>query len=261
MNDESRPPASRHRALREPLIAFLVATAIASALYWSARVVPFVAGNLHGAIAIVFLYVPWVAARVSRRSFDYAEAGLTIEPLGRNLVTCGLAVAVAWPAFFLAFLGFYGFGCRTQQPAFALWMQSFAPICPRWLGFGGASFHLPPRFGLLALSQLVVVAVPEELFFRGYLWTRLSGVWEAQSLPRFRVFGVLLGPTWLATSLLFALGHVLVDFDIARLAVFFPALVFGWMRARTGSIAAGALFHALCNLLSDLLHHSFFSPL
>jgi hypothetical protein len=30
------------------------------------------------------------------------------------------------------------------------------------------------------------------------------------------------------------------------------------MRARTGSIAAGALFHALCNLLSDVLHTSYF---
>jgi membrane protease YdiL (CAAX protease family) len=57
---------------------------------------------------------------------------------------------------------------------------------------------------------------------------------------------------------LFALGHVLVDFNPQRLAVFFPALAFGWMRARTGSLAAGAVFHALCNLLADVLHASFF---
>ena len=43
-----------------------------------------------------------------------------------------------------------------------------------------------------------------------------------------------------------------------RLAVFFPALLFGWMRARTGSIAAGALYHALCNVLADTLHVSYF---
>jgi hypothetical protein len=30
------------------------------------------------------------------------------------------------------------------------------------------------------------------------------------------------------------------------------------MRARTGSVAAGAVFHALCNLYSDVLHTSFF---
>ena len=62
----------------------------------------------------------------------------------------------------------------------------------------------------------------------------------------------------ITSAVLFALGHVLVDFNPQRLAVFFPALVFGWMRARTGSLAAGAMFHALCNLLSDVLHTSFF---
>jgi membrane protease YdiL (CAAX protease family) len=46
--------------------------------------------------------------------------------------------------------------------------------------------------------------------------------------------------------------------NVQRLAVFFPALVFGWMRARTGSILAGATFHALCNLFADVLHTSFF---
>jgi hypothetical protein len=30
------------------------------------------------------------------------------------------------------------------------------------------------------------------------------------------------------------------------------------MRARTGSIAAGATFHALCNVVSDVLHTSYF---
>ena len=60
------------------------------------------------------------------------------------------------------------------------------------------------------------------------------------------------------SSALFALGHLLVIPNPQRLAVFFPALVFGWMRARTGSIAAGATFHALCNVVSDVLHTSYF---
>jgi membrane protease YdiL (CAAX protease family) len=60
------------------------------------------------------------------------------------------------------------------------------------------------------------------------------------------------------SSALFAVSHVAVIPNPQRLAVFFPALLFGWMRARTGSIAAGAAFHALCNLLSDVLHTSYF---
>jgi membrane protease YdiL (CAAX protease family) len=62
----------------------------------------------------------------------------------------------------------------------------------------------------------------------------------------------------LLSSLLFAIGHLMVIPNPQRLAVIFPALVFGWMRARTGSIVPGALFHALCNLFADVLHTSYF---
>lgn len=242
-------------SLVEPLAAFLVATALASALFWTAKVVPLVADNLHGAIAVVFLYVPWLAARLARRSFDYGEAGLTVRPVGTNLRVCGVAVLVTWPLFFIAFLVFYGTACRPNAPALlGYWAETFAPICHRWLGLSEVTLRLPPKFLLLALSQLLVVAVPEELFFRGYLWQRLEERWPS----RVRVLGAEVGPTLLVTSGLFALGHVLVDFDPQRFAVFFPGLVFGWMRARAGSLAAGALFHALCNLLSDVLHTSFF---
>jgi membrane protease YdiL (CAAX protease family) len=118
----------------------------------------------------------------------------------------------------------------------------------------GARLQLPPDFLLLALSQILVVAVPEELFFRGYLMGRLEERWPS----RRRFLGANVGRPLVVSSLLFALGHLLVDFDLQRLSVFVPALVFGWMRARTGSIAAGALFHALCNLFSEVLHDSFF---
>ena len=40
-------------------------------------------------------------------------------------------------------------------------------------------------------------------------------------------------------------------------AVFFPALVFGWLRARTGGIGASMLFHALCNVYSQALGRGF----
>jgi membrane protease YdiL (CAAX protease family) len=52
---------------------------------------------------------------------------------------------------------------------------------------------------------------------------------------------------------LFALLHFLVGFSPARLAVFFPALVFGWLREKRSGIGAAIWFHALSNLLSELL--------
>ena len=130
----------------------------------------------------------------------------------------------------------------------------FGGLCRHWMGPTGGHLRLPPRFLLLAFSQLVVVAIPEELFFRGYLMERLEQVWP----PTKNLFGARVGWALVASSALFALGHLLVIPNPQRLAVFFPALVFGWMRARTGSIAAGATFHALCNVVSDVLHTSYF---
>ena len=71
--------------------------------------------------------------------------------------------------------------------------------------------------------------------------------------PVRRFLGAPIGRGLVVSSLLFALGHVAVVPNPQRLAVFFPALVFGWMRARTGSIVPGAVFHALCNLFADVL--------
>ena len=42
-------------------------------------------------------------------------------------------------------------------------------------------------------------------------------------------------------------------FSPARLAVFFPALVFGFMRKTRNGIGAAIWFHAFCNLLSEIL--------
>ena len=55
------------------------------------------------------------------------------------------------------------------------------------------------------------------------------------------------------TCAAFALGHVLTEPNPGRLAVFFPALVFGWLRARTGGVGASIVFHALCNLFASTL--------
>jgi membrane protease YdiL (CAAX protease family) len=247
--------ADRRPGLVEPVAAFFAATAVASALYWIAQVVPFVRSNLHGGIAIAFLYAPAAAARLSGRPFDYQEAGLRLRPVLPGLAVAGVGIAVTWPVFFGSFLVFYGAVCAPYAPALLqFWAETFAPVCGHWIGVRGAALRLPPDFLLLALSQLLVVAVPEELFFRGYLMGRFEERWPS----RRRVLGAPVGRALLASSALFALGHVLVDFDVQRLTVFFPALVFGWMRARTGTIAAGALFHALCNLFSEVLHQSFF---
>jgi membrane protease YdiL (CAAX protease family) len=259
MISPARPAAA---GLSEPLLAFFTATALASALFWTGRSVTLLGENLHGAIALIFLFAPRLAASLSGRPFDYRDAGLRLDPIGDNARVLGLALAIAWPLFMVAFLVFYGGLCSlVSSPTFGYWADWMAGSCGRWAGWDGVAFRLPPGgwsgLGLLAVTQVVVVALPEEVFFRGYLYSRLEERWPSTR----RFLGAPVGRTLLVTSVLFALGHVLVDFNVQRAAVFFPALVFGWMRARTRSVAAGALFHALCNLYSDVLHTSFFSRL
>lgn len=109
-----------------------------------------------------------------------------------------------------------------------------------------------------SLNQLVGIALPEEAFFRAYLQTRLQDV----STYKRRWLGAWIYPkAWIGQAIVFALVHVLVTPHPSRLAVFFPALVFGWMRQKSGGIGAGIVFHALCNLYAQVLYLSWLTPM
>ena len=247
------PPSPRPPGWREPVLAFAVTTALAAGLFWTARVVPVLHRNLNAAIAVLFFYAPVVAGRAAGRRFDFRDAGLTLQPLRANAAALGLALAVAFPLFVVGFFVFYGVACG---PAASSGLGAvLGRMCPGgWQGLDGGHLRLPASFALIAANQILVVALPEEIFFRGYLLQRL----DAWRPPRGRLLGAPVGVGLPLSAVLFALGHVLVDFNPQRLAVFFPALIFGWLRARTGSLAAGVGFHAACNLLADVLHTSYF---
>jgi uncharacterized protein len=97
----------------------------------------------------------------------------------------------------------------------------------------------------LIAYQLFFVAIPEEFFYRGYMQTRLNEVFER----RFLLFGIPFSHSLWITSLLFAFGHSLVVLRWWHFATFFPGLLFGLLRERTGGVMAGAFFHAACNIL------------
>lgn len=132
---------------------------------------------------------------------------------------------------------------------------------------GFPSLVFTADFASFALAQFIVVALPEEAFFRGFVQTRLDdhfrgttssperdgpdGDVPESDAPRRRVHFAAL----LLQAVLFALIHFLVDgFNPARLAVFFPGLLFGLLRARRGGIGAAIVFHALCNIYGELLY-------
>jgi membrane protease YdiL (CAAX protease family) len=240
---------SPRRAVAEVVAAFAFATAVAAALYR----VRALEGWFHVVVAALFLYLPaWLA-----RGRDLGEFGFTSRPLARNLVVVGVAVAVVFPLFAVGFAGWQAIACRLPS------LIALAPgPCPaaRTAAAALASLlrHAAPRLpsGVLKLAatEVLGVALPEELFFRGWMQGRLAEAFPARA----RLLGAPVGGALVVAAALFALCHWAVQGNPATLAVFFPGLVFGWMRARTNSIFPGTLFHALCNLYIETLHRSLF---
>jgi membrane protease YdiL (CAAX protease family) len=129
-----------------------------------------------------------------------------------------------------------------------------------WLGFviwwqPARDFSWPPAPAAESvLTQVLGIAMPEEMFYRGYVQTAL----DDKSPWRWRFLGAELGAGILLGSAVFALGHLATTGQPARLSVFFPSLVFGWLRARTGGIGAAVVFHAACNIFSAFLTDAYF---
>ena len=149
----------------------------------------------------------------------------------------------------------------TSARAFA-WTVLIALVClpPFWLGYvlwyqPGQPFRPapPPALGGEVMGQLLVIALPEEAFYRGYLQTKLDDAWGTRT----RLLGATVGPGLVVSAAIFALGHLATEVHPNRLAVFFPALLFGWLRARTGGIGSAVLVHASFNLFASYLARSY----
>lgn len=183
-------------------------------------------------VATVALVLRRDAATI--RHFGLSLGGLLEpSPLERGRLVRSAAHAAAW--------------------AFGLFLLIAAPFV---VGFRiywqvRVPFHLrlPSRLIDDGLGQVLVIALPEEAFYRGYLMTALDDEWGTP----WKVAGAKIGWGLFASSALFAAGHLLTEPNPQRLAVFFPALLFGWLRARTGGIGAALLFHALCNMLAEIV--------
>lgn len=190
-----------------------------------------------------FLYLPLLAMR--RRGEDYGDYGLTLRNWRADLKWFLILAAIIGPSYF----ALYWIGAESLQhlPDWAARFLSPVNTEPRFVP------RLPPRFEEWVLDQVFVTALPEEFFYRGFIMTRLRDAW-----PQGRRFlGVRLGPAFWLTAVLFALGHLAI-FEVYRLYVFIPALIFAWMREKTGTVIGASLLHAAANLYQQFLLLSFF---
>ena len=271
----AEPETSVRRRARQAVLA-------TGALYTAYGLLGLVPGiNNYRGVALVaaFYFLPsWLLRREPEVQARYQVGPDSPVPpwRWRGAKVALVAALVVFPPFVLCFWWFYQQVCvgdlRVLSPVLALeGLTPWAGGLERFLaglcrahsgGFWPAGLELPASWtaygGLGFVRQvaegLFAVALAEEVFHRGYLMSALEDLWP----PRRSVLGAKVGLAAVVSSLLFAFGHLVGMAQAARLATFFPALVFAWLWRRSGSLWAPALFHTAANLLMDLLLESTF---
>ena len=156
----------------------------------------------------------------------------------------------------------YGLDLRFRPPGlgfhltFGVFLLAAYAAMHAAFAIGGQHRSFAPHFSARPLLELVpeilAVAVPEEVFFRGYLQAR----WDLALGTPWSLFGASVGPGLLVQAAVFAACH-LVGGDWTRLRVFFFALIAGWLRSRSGSVLAPVAYHGVTNVWYRLVDGSF----
>jgi len=129
-----------------------------------------------------------------------------------------------------------------KDPLFGVALAA-GPLC--WLGF---FFILQPSLQLgwpltapvMYLLPVLVYPVLEEIVFRGLIQELVHDYLSKSSLGPATVANLL-------TSLLFAGLHFVYHPPLWAALVFFPSLVFGFFKDRTGVLTAPILLHVFYN--------------
>ena len=206
-------------------VVILYGIAIGSiGLFKALSVIPFVYENLWGIAGIIFLFLP--VEYLYRKRANLEDFGICWKFLGRGVWVSLVLIVIFFPPYILGF---------------------------KWW-FSRVNFDLgvPWSFWKEVVGNLFLVALPEEAFYRGYMQTRLDSVFTR----KINILGAKVGWSVVVTAAFFALGH-LIEPRLDKLGTFFPGLVFGWLRAKTGSIGGAVIFHASCNIWAQILYYGY----
>ncbi len=232
-------PPERARALRQIAVSYLVTNGLVFAL---SRRGPMQYG-LHELIGALFLVSALWSVR--RDDDDTERYGVRLGGIfpgragdDRSLVR---AVVESIPGAFTE-LGVAAGVAAVVLPVYALcWPLFNAAPAARHFVLDGARWKE-------ILTNLLAVALTEEMYFRGFVQTRLGdafGVAKDLALrPRLKAMTL---PVIIAAAL-FAITHVTVEVTLQRAVVFFPALLFGYVRVWRGGIGAAVFLHAISNV-------------
>lgn len=212
-------------------ISFVTVILIAIVRFlYSHQHLPFIGEYYAVIFAVLFLYVPVFVLWLEKKKVDFIDTSFS-----------------GYTASFLHFLMWV----LIIFPPYLIAAHFWETIIYGKVGFRLAAF---PDLWKTILFQVLLIALPEEFYFRGYMQGKLNDVWQ----KRWRFLGANVGWAWPITAVIFAFAHSFVNYQWWHFSIFFPALLFGWLRERTGSITAGALFHAMSNIVSDYIARSYY---
>ncbi|OGQ24594.1 MAG: hypothetical protein A2138_02650 [Deltaproteobacteria bacterium RBG_16_71_12] len=263
------PPLDPRAGAREALIAAVVLLALLGGGKHLVRAIGL--GEVIFTIIAGFqIYVPlWLIQRRGEAPESYAlhAHGLLLGPvaaLRRRLVRARRRRRRRGrPSRLARLLALYGRGAQLRPGplardlglAFALALLVFPPFSvghhfwQQAFGAGAFAFRVPDDLLATLVKNVFLVALPEEMFYRGFLERRLERLWPT----RWHVWLIPISRTVILASALFALGHFLGEYHPARLGPFFPAFVFSALTRRSGSITGAVFFHGASNAFSALL--------
>lgn len=165
---------------------------------------------------------------------DEAEAGVVVAWSGKDLLTGFAAVLILLVP---VALGNHFVRTGLQDMAFQFSLDNYARL-------------ETPLYWEVPL-QLLCVALPEEFFYRGYLQTAFLKFFKERSMRFAPALAIV------CASVCFALVH-LPSGGLARLLTFFPGLLFGFLRFKSGGLLGAILCHAACNMMMAVLNVHYF---
>jgi membrane protease YdiL (CAAX protease family) len=157
--------------------------------------------------AVLFLAVP-----LQHYGKDRKASWLEVADLRKSAIA-GFGLAAAGGLAFLAY--------------------SLLPLPPLLSPYPGPR----PPLGEFLVRQGLLAALPEEVFFRGYLYDAFEEKGWEPVLP---------------AAVVFCAGHLLILPSLYRALTFFPGLLLGWGRKKTGNVYVPILVHILFNLFPYL---------
>ncbi|MDA3863850.1 MAG: type II CAAX endopeptidase family protein [Deltaproteobacteria bacterium] len=210
---------------------------------------PFLFAYISLVFAVIFLLTPeLVLARLTPENQDKPQIKLWQHSLLKSIIWGVATSVILLGAYWLLHYFWFKYSCPGNS-GFSLGRN-----CSNYHSTFTYPFSLLKSLDLLAF-QLIIVAFPEEFFYRGFLQPLL---YKSTQLQRFTGFKKI-GAAIFLQALLFAVGHFLIDFNPMRLSVFFPALFFGFIAWKSKSILAPIIFHTAANYISLLLENGFFN--